>query len=352
LERLLQGRRPNTLEVITRFKLEDFACGVSDTGALRFLLDNGARIRGVKGLHAKLYLIGDCALLTSANLTDTGLHDNHEFGFISRDQFIALKCQRYFTSLWYRAGNDLQSSMVADWETTLRNARQGEGHKPDLSDYGTVIWPEIDEEEDSAQDDYTAGPQAFVKFFGETENRAPVSLPVTQEIERSGSHWALTYSKRPSGVRDNAVMFMARLVENPHDIVIYGRAVAASHSQGRDDASPSDIEKRPWKQHWPYYIRVSEPEFISGSLQNGVYLSDLKAAFGSSSFASTKRNAERGEGNTDPNRAYLQQGAVRLTPEAAAWLSERFDTAVRRHGNLSRNNLLHLDWPPIPETSK
>ncbi|KKN15722.1 hypothetical protein LCGC14_0983120 [marine sediment metagenome] len=56
--RLLAGGKPETIQVITRFNLGDFGEGVSDTAALRLLLDHGAQIRGIRGLHAKLYLIG------------------------------------------------------------------------------------------------------------------------------------------------------------------------------------------------------------------------------------------------------------------------------------------------------
>jgi phosphatidylserine/phosphatidylglycerophosphate/cardiolipin synthase-like enzyme len=122
VQRLIDLGRPQVLQVLTRYNLDDFACGVSDPAALQLLLENGARIRGIKGLHAKLYLFDNCALLTSANLTDTGLHDNHEFGFISHDSTIIWKCQQYFNSLWHRSGNDLTSDMIRDWEIKLQSA--------------------------------------------------------------------------------------------------------------------------------------------------------------------------------------------------------------------------------------
>jgi hypothetical protein len=96
-----------------------------------------------------------------------------------------------------------------------------------------------------------------------------------------------------------------------------------------------------------YYVRIQDPEFITGSLRNGISLTDLKGALEVKAFVTTKRNAARGNGNTDPNRAYLQQGAVRLAAEPAAWLSERFDLALKRHGRITREQLGELDWPEI-----
>ena len=76
LERLLSAR-PGDVQVITRFNLADFADGVSDVEALRMLLDAGASIRGIRNLHAKLYLFGTSrAIITSANLTEAALTRN------------------------------------------------------------------------------------------------------------------------------------------------------------------------------------------------------------------------------------------------------------------------------------
>src|SRR4051812_34012223 len=66
-ERLLEHGAPAHFEVITRFNLADFGSRVSDTDALRLLIQHGARIRGVRNLHAKLYLLGaKRAIVTSA----------------------------------------------------------------------------------------------------------------------------------------------------------------------------------------------------------------------------------------------------------------------------------------------
>ena len=67
LESLLSHRLGN-VQVITRFNLDDCAAGVSDIAALRKLLHIGAVVRGVRNLHAKLYLFGESrAVITSAN---------------------------------------------------------------------------------------------------------------------------------------------------------------------------------------------------------------------------------------------------------------------------------------------
>src|SRR5438093_120726 len=77
VERLLANGKLGSVQVITRFDLNDFARGVSDLAALQLLLDQGGLIRGVKHLHAKLYLFGHSrVIVTSANLTLAALDRN------------------------------------------------------------------------------------------------------------------------------------------------------------------------------------------------------------------------------------------------------------------------------------
>jgi hypothetical protein len=92
---------------------------------------------------------------------------------------------------------------------------------------------------------------------------------------------------------------------------------------GRDDATDAEIELRPWRARWSRYIRVHDVEFINGNLSDGVSLNELIDSFGPDSFASTKRNALAGSGNTNPRSAPSQQPAVELTTGAMAWMHRR-----------------------------
>jgi hypothetical protein len=289
------------------------------------------------------------AIVTSANLTETALLRNHEFGFVSTESNTIKACETYFDQLWARAGKDLSQHQVDEWEKEVSSALiHGAfvGVSRQLGDKGVSL-------------DFLPDPilvptrivdaeQAFVKFFGKSNNRANRSLSVLDEVRRSGCHWACTYpvGKRPRAVRDGAVMFMGRLVDNPSDIMIYGRALAMQHLPGRDDASPADLELREWKEDFPHYIRVHHAEFMDGTLRNAISLSNLMDNFGFSSFAPTQRNAEANIGrNVNPRRAYLRQPAVELTLSAATWLNEKLELAYAINGKLSPSVLSQLDWP-------
>lgn len=355
-ERMLIRGKPQTIQVITRFNLGDFSEGVSDTSALRLLLERGAQIRGVRNLHAKLYLYGrGRAIVTSANLTDAALLRNHEFGFVADDVGIVGRCHQYFDDLWRRAGKDLSVARLTEWEVKLEKHRVSRGRPASASGLGDEgVDAEVFTGGIVIPSSYADPGQAFVKFFGVSSKRAERTKQILEEVQRSGCHWACTYpkGKRPRKVQDGAVMFIGRLVKEPNDILIYGRAVGACHVPGRDDATAEDVKLRSWKAKWPHYVRVHDAEFIAGSLSNGISLGELMGVLKSNAFAPTQRHAAKGKGNTDPRKAYMQQAAVELSPQGMAWLNKQLERAFTQHGKLASADLERLDWPVIPSQAR
>ncbi|ESX63852.1 phospholipase D family protein [Mesorhizobium sp. M0130] len=326
---------PKTIEVITRFDLNVFNAGVSDLKALEILLGAGARVRGITGLHSKMYLFGSSsAIVTSANLTEAAMFRNKEFGFCASEPGIVSHCMDYFVALWSRTKNDLAPDQIADWTKKLAGVRMIPMIPTSaLPDYGESV----ELESPFVSDRSTGAPlQSFVKFFGRADNRAELGMEIGQEVARSGSHWACTYptGKRPRQVQDGAVMFMARMMLDRSDYRIYGRAIGRKHTPGVDDATRGDIAARTWKTEWSHYVRVHTPVFIDGPLLAGVSMADMMEELGSAAFAPTFRNQSAGNGNTNPRRAIMRKPAIELTPQAYSWISSRLDDAFLKHGTL------------------
>ena len=358
LLQLLRGQPPTQVMLITRYYLADFADRVSDLQALRLLVDGGGAVRGIRNLHAKLYLFGGAeAIMTSANLTGAALHRNIEFGFASDDVPVLASCRAFFDALWRQAGPDLTLQEVDSWHAQVQT-RLAEGGRPrggaDLPDYGANIG--LPEPQKSLPAAFIEPPQAFVKMLGDSATRVPLSHPVIEELHSSGCHWAVCYplDRRPRAPKDGAVMLMGRLTRDPDDIRIFGRAIGIEYQEGRDDATEADIafqkgdHKRDWKLKWPHYVRVSNAKFVAGSMKNGVSLRDLMRDLGHACFASTQRNHNDMKGNTNPRFALRQQPAVELTPEGYAWLIQRLENAFDQHGSISAAEMAQLDWPDVP----
>lgn len=349
LQRLLR-HSPSHVQVITRFNLGDFADRVSDVAALRELLEAGARVRGVRNLHAKMYLFGKKrAIITSCNLTEAALSRNHELGMVTSDMIIIEKCLEYFENLWCDAGDDLVIDKVEEWESTVTNYLL-EGGRPHersgLGDLGARIGI-VETPQAQVPVSTSESSQAIVKFLGSADNRSQLSDLTIEELKRSGCHWAVGYPRRrrPTSVLDDAIVFMGRLTHSPNDIRIFGRAIGMAYREERDDATEDEIVQRPWKTRWPHYIRVHHAEFVDGSMGNGVSLDHLMNTLGANSFATTQEHKALGEGNTNPRTAVRRQPHVRLSAEGLLWLSERLQEAFDSHGKVSRESLDKLDWP-------
>lgn len=341
LSRLVHEHR-GAVRLITRFSHEDWAKGVSDIAALRDVLNRGGAVRGVRNLHAKLYLFGDTeAVVTSANLTGSGMDRNHEFGLHSDDTTVVVPAGEYFERLWRKAKADLKLADLDRWEAEIkaRLATEARTAGAPWPDHGAEAGAEAVPIPEQALP--TSSPVgAFVKFLGKADNRKLLSDTVIGEIERSGAHWALGYpmNKRPRQIRDGDVMFIARMVQ-PNDIQIFGVARGLKHDDARDVASEDDIAIRAWKRNWPNYVRVYDGKFVAGTLAHGVSLNRMMTALGARSWRPTLENERAGSGNLNPWTAYARKAHMQLSGEAHQWLQRELAQQFDLHGVIPQADL-------------
>ena len=84
--------------VVTNVNLMSMYKRSSDIGALRFILENGGSVYNYQKLHAKIYIFDDKkAIITSANLTSSGLKRNFEYGVLVKEtSLVNAVCEDYF----------------------------------------------------------------------------------------------------------------------------------------------------------------------------------------------------------------------------------------------------------------
>lgn len=85
---------------ITSFRLRSFERGASDLNAIKLLYENGAILKNIANLHAKIYVFDrSCAIISSANLTPAGLNFNIEMGLYIKDRTLVKKIGHYVESI-------------------------------------------------------------------------------------------------------------------------------------------------------------------------------------------------------------------------------------------------------------
>ena len=285
--RLLAACHSDSILVVTRFSLRDFANGVSDIGALRALHRGGADVRGLRDLHAKVFVFGHSrAIVTSANSTEAAMARNREFGCVSTDAPFITACERYVSRL-HASGTPLDARQLDDWQATVETTLRTTPIDPitSLPDFGAPaprprkppisVAPGVDANREGWASE---SQRAHIKFAGRGHLRSPLDTPILDEISRSGSYKFCSYPAgggHPRRVADGDTMFLSRMTSAPNDHRIIGRAIALKHDDVRDVATPDDRNEREWLHEYPYLVRVHHPVFIDGVLGDGISLIEL-----------------------------------------------------------------------------
>jgi len=137
------SKKGKDIMIITRYKLSDCYDGVSDLLSLRHFLRMDCQVKGVKDLHAKLYIFDNRVIISSANLTENGIYKNHEISIMCDDDKIIQDCIKYFDNLWKDAGEELKQAKLIKWINELNSYSEknppSKSSKNNLPDYGSKI---------------------------------------------------------------------------------------------------------------------------------------------------------------------------------------------------------------------
>lgn len=101
LDFLLSALSPKVqVHFLSRIVLGHFYRGVSDLVAYRMLLQRNALVFNAQRLHAKIYLFDEeTAVVTSGNLTMSGLEHNYEYGLLLREKSLVHQIAADFENL-------------------------------------------------------------------------------------------------------------------------------------------------------------------------------------------------------------------------------------------------------------
>lgn len=327
----LESYSGDQLQVITRFNLNDFRSGVSSISALERLLNAGAEIKGVQGLHSKLYLFDQkSVIITSANFTNGGFFQNKEFGIKSHDQETISSTLKYFKELWDIDDHLLTKDQLDEWRPMVRRNGFTETRIESLPDFGKSYQKKLIGQTDQNQRKY------FIKFFGKNEHRKNLNQSVRPEIEEGCCHYALSFSDkkgRPRRYKDGDIVYIARMLHG-NDYAIFGKGITYKHIDSRDVVGNDDIAHVDWLEYWPILIRLHSTEFIDSTFENCPKMNDMIHELDYASFRPTKDRFDRGEREINPWTSLRQQADIEITELAAQWLEQQLQSAFSDFGKI------------------
>jgi len=123
-EILNKKKDSSKLTVVTSSNISNFIQESSDLSAIKILLNNDATVLNYQDLHAKIYYFDRIrALITSANLTYSGLYNNFEYGvIISNDEPIMDQIETDFLEMFEsKKYGEFDSDKLDDIETMIKN---------------------------------------------------------------------------------------------------------------------------------------------------------------------------------------------------------------------------------------
>lgn len=327
----LESYTGNQLQVITRFNLNDFRSGVSSISALERLLNAGAKIKGVQGLHSKLYLFDQkSVIITSANFTNGGFFQNKEFGIKSIDQITISSSVNYFKELWDIDDHLLTRDQLDEWKPLVKRQGSYEKSAESLPDFGKSFQKKLIGQTDQNQRKY------FIKFFGKNEHRKSLNQSVRPEIEEGCCHYALSFSDkkgRPRRYRDGDIVYIARMLHGS-DYAIFGKGITYRHVDSRDVVGDDDIAHVDWLEDWPILIRLHSTEFVDSTFENCPKMNEMIGELDYESFRSTNNRFNWGERGINPWNSLRQQADIEITELAAQWLEEQLQKAFKDYGKI------------------
>jgi hypothetical protein len=171
---------------------------------------------------------------------------------------------------------------------------------------------------------------SWIKFEGPQNEKQPHEMVSVQDNGKT--LYILNYVKRPSGVEDNAIVFMAAGIQDDYgnaQQAIIGRGILCGYSND-DTVKPAWIEKYSWMSHYQYYLVLKEFECIDAARKDGLMLNQVLEAIGADTYPSS-------EGQDVPleklRGKHTQKMHMMITDRAVDYINTELDKLFKRYGS-------------------
>ncbi len=174
------------------------------------------------------------------------------------------------------------------------------------------------------------GYNCWIKFEGQQNEMVPHE--VMQVKDGGRTIYILNYVRRPSGVEENAKVFVASGIQDDDGVaqqVITGRGVLAGFDEN-NIVKPEWVEEHEWMSYFSNYLVLKEYENLNCARRYGLKLDQVFAALGGDTYPSSEG---RDITIRELRQKHTQKMHLRITDKAADYIDGEFDKLVRRYGS-------------------
>jgi hypothetical protein len=342
--------RKISCRIITRFYREDFIQNVSSLEGLELLINAGAQIFALIGLHTKLYTIDkNFSIITSANYTLGGMYNNYELGIkIVGEAEINAACSSYFNELWkqietFNALNNnkaLVSLELIEKEKTIVNQGSSSRTKSTVNinrvmqgaELQTIVSTDLFEkaltEKYKSEIDSELG--GWLKFEADAQHR---HNPNVSYIDSTNNYTRnkTFFTTRPVGVKSSDRLFLA-LVSYDNDNVATPVIIGRAFSSGFNSEYIVKENFKGWESwmlDYPFYVELNDIELIKGPAKNGISLLDIYRKIKGNIYPSTF-------GTDIPfekiRQYHYQKDKIRITKFAEEYINQLLESKFSEFG--------------------
>eukprot|EP01029_Cantina_marsupialis_P028168 TRINITY_DN775809_c0_g1_i1.p1 TRINITY_DN775809_c0_g1~~TRINITY_DN775809_c0_g1_i1.p1 ORF type:complete len:329 (+),score=46.87 TRINITY_DN775809_c0_g1_i1:1836-2822(+) len=211
------------------------------------LLKETGELRTLNGVHAKIYIVDNKCLITSANLTETAFAKRYEVGILLNEQ-ESKDTIEIFEAFWKKSIK--VKNLKAPYKTNTTPSQLDEKHGFNLP----KLWNVSTDKEH---------PQIWLKPIGVTE------YPITEERKFSNTEDELHFAVNPKAIKVNDIL-IAYGIGAKRILTVY--KVKTLGKKFKDDDITED-----WMERWSYYLRGENltPYFGEKWMKRNLYASDL-----------------------------------------------------------------------------
>lgn len=305
--------------IITRFYREDFIKEVSSIKGLKYLLDSGAEILALVGLHSKLYVFDDRAsIIGSANFTTGGFYTNHELSILVKDNNpITKESLNHFNELWNRIEETGEGRVTKEWidkeieivDKQIKSRKNKQPKNPNFVHKGAVLSYEPYANEEHRPRDIKpivdkdileqslSSSNAWIKFVGSGSNRIDENKVYTL-TDRDMDKVYLT-ERKSSRIKENDIVYITAFSKD-----IYGNKTPMVVGKAIVKGGLKIDNNR--KDEYKCYFEFKQAKYINTLIKNTINLQDLYK-------------------DTSFSKEYKQKSHISINDEARRYLDSKLE---------------------------